>query len=114
MPLCKVMPINIRNLSNHDFFSGFRPWDIGRFLSNQCKISKITLPHYFNTWSNIRKHFRNYYKINNQNLEGMLDILGLTFIGRPHSGIDDARNIARIAIHLLNDGCDLSINETFG
>ena len=43
----------------------------------------------------------------------MLGVLGMDFVGRPHSGIDDARNIARIAIQLLNDGCDLIINETF-
>ena len=92
----------------------FRPWDIARFLSSQCKMSKVNLPHYFQTWSNLRKHFRNYYKIYNKNLEGMLDALGMTFKGRPHCGIDDTRNIARIAIQLLTDGCELFINETFG
>lgn len=44
----------------------------------------------------------------------MLQILGMQFEGRPHSGIDDTRNIARIAIQLLKDGCELVINETFG
>jgi inhibitor of KinA sporulation pathway (predicted exonuclease) len=31
----------------------------------------------------------------------MLNKLGLDFDGRPHSGIDDAINIARIALELL-------------
>ena len=62
----------------------------------------------------MRKHFRNFYKVNQQNLQGMLDTLGMDFVGRPHSGIDDTRNIARIVIQLLKDGCDLAINETFG
>lgn len=35
----------------------------------------------------------------------------MNFEGSPHSGIDDATNIARIAIKLLNDGCCLSLNE---
>jgi 3'-5' exoribonuclease 1 len=31
----------------------------------------------------------------------MLEKLGLNFEGRPHSGLDDAINIARIAVGLL-------------
>lgn len=31
----------------------------------------------------------------------MLNKLGLNFDGRPHSGLDDSINIARIAIELL-------------
>lgn len=33
-----------------------------------------------------------------------LDAIGLTFEGRPHSGIDDAKNIARIAIEMVRRG----------
>ena len=36
---------------------------------------------------------------------------GMVFEGSPHSGIDDATNIARIAVKLLSDGCSLSLNE---
>ena len=35
----------------------------------------------------------------------------MVFEGSPHSGIDDATNIARIAVKLLSDGCSLSLNE---
>lgn len=31
--------------------------------------------------------------------------------GREHCGLDDARNIARLAIRLMQDGCQLRINE---
>lgn len=31
--------------------------------------------------------------------------------GQQHSGLDDARNIARIVTHMLTDGCDLKANE---
>ena len=90
-----------------------RPYDIARFLIDQCKQCRVEMPHYFNTWVNIRKHFGNYYKVHRVNLQGMLQLMDMEFIGRPHSGIDDARNIARIAIQLIKDGCDLRINETF-
>ncbi|KAK0153521.1 3'-5' exoribonuclease 1 [Merluccius polli] len=36
---------------------------------------------------------------------------GLRYEGRPHSGLDDSRNIARIALRMLKDGCQLRVNE---
>lgn len=44
-------------------------------------------------------------------LSTMLEKLGLTYEGRPHSGLDDSRNIARIAVRMLQDGCQLRVNE---
>ena len=41
----------------------------------------------------------------------MLAQLGLAFEGREHSGLDDARNIARVAVRMLRDGCTLRVNE---
>jgi hypothetical protein len=41
----------------------------------------------------------------------MLSSVGLEFEGQPHSGLDDAKNIARIIIRLLNDKAFLRINE---
>ncbi len=102
----------IKNPTLVYFLFSLRPWDVSRFLKGQCKLCKLELPHYFKTWVNIRKHFGNYYKVQRANLSEMLSNLGMNFKGRPHSGIDDARNIARIAIQLLKDGCDLKINDS--
>lgn len=44
-------------------------------------------------------------------LSTMLENLGLKYEGRPHSGLDDSHNIARIAIRMLRDGCQLRVNE---
>lgn len=41
----------------------------------------------------------------------MLQNLGLHFEGHLHSGLDDSRNIARIALRLLSDGCMFKVNE---
>lgn len=35
----------------------------------------------------------------------------MQYDGRPHCGLDDSRNIARIAIFMLKDGCQLRVNE---
>ena len=36
---------------------------------------------------------------------------GLEFEGSPHSGVDDARNIARILVRLLSDRAFVRVNE---
>lgn len=41
----------------------------------------------------------------------MLEKLGMDYDGRPHSGLDDSKNIARIVVRMLQDGCELRINE---
>lgn len=44
----------------------------------------------------------------------MLENLGLHFEGRPHSGLDDSKNIARIMIKMMQDGWEPEFNETLG
>lgn len=41
----------------------------------------------------------------------MLQHLKITFEGRPHCGLDDARNIARLVICMISDGASLRVNE---
>ena len=41
----------------------------------------------------------------------MVKNLGMKFEGRPHSGIDDARNIARILQKMIQDGCEIKFNH---
>lgn len=44
-------------------------------------------------------------------LKLMLEHLELSFEGRPHSGLDDARNIARVLIRMIYDGASIQVNE---
>ena len=112
--LCREISRSILLALLHLFYLPHdRPWDIDRFLKNQCRHLKLDIPHYFQRWVNVRKHFNNFYKIHQVNVDAMLTNLGLTFVGRPHSGIDDSRNIARIMIELIRDGGEIVINETF-
>ena len=41
----------------------------------------------------------------------MFNFSGLEFEGSPHSGVDDARNIARILVRLLSDRAFVRVNE---
>lgn len=87
------------------------PWDMGRFLYQQCSISGVPYPNWGKQWINIRKSFCNFHKTNKMCLKDMLSHLGMKFQGQPHSGLDDSKNIARVAIRLLKDGANLRVNE---
>ncbi|KAJ3612618.1 hypothetical protein NHX12_020886 [Muraenolepis orangiensis] len=88
-------------------------WDMSKFLNIQCRISRIRYPPFAKKWINIRKSYMNFYKMprTQTRLSTMLEKLGLQYEGRPHSGLDDSRNIARIALRMLRDGCQLRANE---
>ncbi|KAM3587857.1 uncharacterized protein V6R79_015389 [Siganus canaliculatus] len=88
-------------------------WDMSKFLNIQCQISRIRYPQFAKKWINIRKSYGNFYKVprTQTKLSTMLEKLGLKYEGRPHSGLDDSRNIARITIRMLQDGCQLRVNE---
>ncbi|XP_077399628.1 3'-5' exoribonuclease 1 isoform X1 [Vanacampus margaritifer] len=88
-------------------------WDMSKFLNIQCRVSHIRYPQFARKWINIRKSYGNFYKVprTQTKLSTMLDKLGLQYEGRPHSGLDDSRNIARVALRMLQDGCQLRVNE---
>ncbi|XP_027709531.1 3'-5' exoribonuclease 1 [Vombatus ursinus] len=88
-------------------------WDMSKFLNIQCQISRLRYPSFAKKWINIRKSYGNFYKVprNHTKLTVMLEKLGMSYDGRPHSGLDDSKNIARIAVRMLRDGCELRVNE---
>ncbi|CAG2243047.1 ERI1 [Mytilus edulis] len=92
-------------------FKGSMPWDMSRFMYHQCRQNKITYPRWGGKWINLRKAYSNFYQCRRTKLNDMLENLGMTFEGHLHSGLDDSRNIARIAIRLAEDGCELKVNE---
>lgn len=74
------------------------------------------MPHMFRSFINIKKTFQEKFnglaKGNGKSgIENMLEKLGLTFRGNKHSGLDDARNIAQIAIELMRQKVELRINQ---
>ncbi|XP_056407930.1 3'-5' exoribonuclease 1 isoform X2 [Hyla sarda] len=88
-------------------------WDMSKFLNMQCRVSRIKYPRFAKKWINIRKSYGNFYKVprNQTKLTTMLEKLGMKYDGRLHCGLDDSKNIARIAIRMLQDGCELRVNE---
>jgi inhibitor of KinA sporulation pathway (predicted exonuclease) len=85
------------------------PWDMRDFMFRHSVLRDgVVFPPLFYSWVNLRKEYATFFKIKPIGVGQMLTRLGLTFEGRQHSGIDDARNIARIAATLIGRGCRLN------
>jgi ERI1 exoribonuclease 3 len=79
-------------------------WDLRKMLPIQLKASNIPLksiPSCYHRWINIKFRFQEALDSKDRvGMDGMLRKLGLTLDGTHHRGIDDCKNIAKIAIVL--------------
>ncbi|KAI9203280.1 exonuclease III protein [Polychytrium aggregatum] len=79
-------------------------WDLKTMLPLQAEREAVPVVSPFDKWINIKKDFELVYKTRKAGMVPMLNHLGLTLEGRHHSGIDDCRNIARVALAMMDDG----------
>lgn len=80
-------------------------------MNLQCYHSQIEFPNWARNWIDIRKTFSNWFGLRRCGIEKMLKYFGLEFEGKQHCGLDDATNIARIMLKLVEDGCPLKKND---
>ncbi|XP_064395186.1 ERI1 exoribonuclease 2-like isoform X2 [Halichondria panicea] len=92
-------------------FVTWSDWDLGVCLYYECKRKQIKTPTYFNQWVNIRALYKTFYERKPSGLKGSLEDLGIPFVGNEHSGIDDARNTAKLCYRMVRDGCKLNITK---
>jgi ERI1 exoribonuclease 2 len=59
----------------------------------------------FETWVDCRQVFQNFYGYRPHGIEGMLAEWNLQFRGRPHSGLDDTRNLTSVVLRMMQEGC---------
>jgi len=78
-------------------------WDLN-LLPKQCATIDLIPKPYFNQWINIKKTFADSTGVFPSSMMDMLARLDIKHVGRHHSGYDDCRNIANIAIELLKRG----------
>ena len=95
----------------------------GNHLKRESKKKDINIPNYLRRWINLKKafpihmfdetkkelDFNKSTTIKNcrpsvYGMTDMLEICGLELEGRHHSGIDDSKNLARVAISLMERG----------
>ncbi|KAL9234822.1 hypothetical protein vseg_009647 [Gypsophila vaccaria] len=87
-------------------------WDCRVILESECRYKKIKKPSYFNRWINLKVPFGEAFDGVRCNLKEAVELAGLTWEGRAHSGLDDAMNTARLLTHLMALGSKLSITNT--
>ena len=90
------------------------PWDLRNFFHIQAlKRDGIVASSFFHAWVDIRTTFYHWKGLRRPlKLVPMLKAVGLEFEGREHCGLDDTRNIARLAIAMMKQGCVFSYVAT--
>lgn len=88
-------------------------WDLRQMLPTQLKYSDLSYPKgkLLSYWCNIKHCYKDQYGKKAYGMADMLESLDLSLEGRHHSGIDDCRNIAKIARKMLADGKKMGLDE---
>lgn len=102
--LAHKISFNSGSSTNICIFCTWSNWDIGVCLKNECRRKRITVPEIFNEWIDLRELYQEHYLRKPKGLFGALQELGMDFEGRQHCGLDDARNTAKLAGRMINDG----------
>jgi len=82
-------------------------WDLKTMLPNQLQLINKTPSWYFGEWINLKKAYGRFYECRVGGMAQMLKSLEIPLTGRHHSGIDDCRNISKVLMRMLSDGCVL-------
>ena len=86
--------------------------DLRHFLLAECRRKKIRVRDAWRVWVDIGRHLMVHFDLRRPgNLQMKLAKVGLTFEGTPHRGLDDARNIGRLALALQERGVSLTVND---
>ncbi|XP_076951697.1 uncharacterized protein LOC143625144 [Bidens hawaiensis] len=87
-------------------------WDCRVMLESECRFKKIRKPPYFNRWINLKVPFCEVYGGAKCNLKEAVQMAGLSWQGRPHCGLDDAKNTARLLALMMHKGSKFSITNS--
>eukprot|EP01121_Diplochlamys_sp_Union-15-3_P009715 TRINITY_DN2656_c0_g1_i2.p1 TRINITY_DN2656_c0_g1~~TRINITY_DN2656_c0_g1_i2.p1 ORF type:complete len:495 (-),score=70.59 TRINITY_DN2656_c0_g1_i2:191-1675(-) len=109
---------HLSNVNTRNFcFATDGIWDIRKFMAIEfSKLSRndprvVLLQPFFERWINVRRLFSKEYQCAQLGIAGMLSKMDLTFEGRPHSGILDARNLSTVLLKMVKDNTVLYPNE---
>jgi inhibitor of KinA sporulation pathway (predicted exonuclease) len=81
-------------------------WDLGSLLPRQCAQLRLAIPAWADRWANLKRLYEWHFPgaTDRAHLADIATSLGVQLEGRLHSGIDDARNIARVLRTMLGRG----------
>lgn len=87
-------------------------WDFLIQLRNECNRKQLRKPSFFNNWIDLKEIYMERFPRKEQfSFSEALANSGLEFVGRPHSGLDDARMTALLAHKLHKEGAFLRITK---
>ncbi|CAL8331091.1 unnamed protein product [Lota lota] len=92
-------------------FVTWSDWDLAVCLQYECKRKQLHKPDVLNSWIDLRATYRLFYNRKPKGLNGALLDLGIQFSGREHSGLDDSRNTAQLALRMMRDGCVMKLTR---
>lgn len=81
-------------------------------LAMECKWRGLRVAPYLLRWVDLKAAFNRAHK-RSGNLRACVEAAGLKWEGRAHCGLDDARNEARLACHLMCRGVRLGVTGAF-
>ncbi|EXB92331.1 ERI1 exoribonuclease 2 [Morus notabilis] len=87
-------------------------WDCRVMLESECRFKRIQKPPYFNRWINLKIPFHEVFGGVKCNLKEAVQLAGLTWEGRAHCGLDDAKNTARLLTYLMHRGFQFTITNS--
>lgn len=82
-------------------------WDLGTMLPQECKRKGLDdlVPSALRRWCNVKRAYQSTMGVKGYpGMAKMLRALNIPLVGHHHLGIDDARNIAKIAQELVRRG----------
>jgi hypothetical protein len=81
-------------------------------LAMECKWRGLTVPPVLCSWVDLKRAYTRHFK-RAANLRSCVEAAGLKWEGRAHSGLDDARNEARLAGLLMTRGVKFTVTGEF-
>jgi inhibitor of KinA sporulation pathway (predicted exonuclease) len=89
-------------------------WDLANLLPRQCAQHRLEVPAWADRWVNLKKLFASNFPnaSDRATLPEIASALGVELTGRLHSGIDDARNMARVLRAMLARNVEV-VNTAF-
>ncbi len=88
-------------------------WDLKVMLESETRWRRIQPPAHFRSWIDLKKVFRTHFPRVQGGLAEACAAAGVAWEGHAHSGLDDARNTARLAAKLIARGAVLSLTGGF-
>ena len=88
-------------------------WDLNTCLRHQCADYQVDIPSWATKWINLKKAHQKVFGHFPRSFATILSDLDLKFEGRPHSGIDDTKNIAKAVKALALKGHVFDVTDHF-